>query len=57
MASHAIQMKTGARGLRNVMERVMEDVMFECPTTMKEGQEVKIDKDFVSKRLGIVDKK
>ena len=57
MASHAIQMNTGARGLRNVMERVMEDVMFECPTTMKEGQEVKIDKDFVSKRLGIVDKK
>ena len=57
MASHAIQMKTGARGLRNVMERVLEDVMFECPTTMKEGQEVKIDKDFVSKRLGIVDKK
>jgi ATP-dependent Clp protease ATP-binding subunit ClpX len=32
IASQAIERKTGARGLRNVMERIMLDVMFKLPS-------------------------
>ena len=32
IASKAIERKTGARGLRNVMERIMLDIMFRLPS-------------------------
>lgn len=32
IASQAIERKTGARGLRNVMERIMLDIMYRLPT-------------------------
>ena len=32
MAEKALENKTGARGLRNVLENVMLDIMYELPT-------------------------
>jgi ATP-dependent Clp protease ATP-binding subunit ClpX len=32
MASQALRLKTGARGLRSIMEKTMMNVMFETPS-------------------------
>ena len=32
VASKAIERKTGARGLRAIMEEAMSDIMFNCPS-------------------------
>ena len=44
MARLAILKKTGARGLRSIMEKVMLDVMFEVPTGKKRIKECQITK-------------
>ncbi|MBO7465155.1 MAG: ATP-dependent Clp protease ATP-binding subunit ClpX, partial [Bacteroidales bacterium] len=31
----AVELKMGARGLRNIVERIMTDAMFELPSTQK----------------------
>jgi ATP-dependent Clp protease ATP-binding subunit ClpX len=50
IAKTAIRQKTGARGLRAIVERLMTDVMFEIPSI--EGQKkVVIDKEIVEKEL------
>ena len=41
----AIKRKTGARGLRTIMEEVMTDIMYELPELS--GYEVMITKDVV----------
>ena len=43
----AIKRKTGARGLRSIMEEIMVDVMYELPEL--DGYEVIITKDVVLK--------
>jgi ATP-dependent Clp protease ATP-binding subunit ClpX len=47
VAALAIKRKTGARGLRTIMEEVMTDVMYELPEL--KGYEVVITKDVVDK--------
>ena len=50
LAKNAIVRKTGARGLRAAMERVMTDVMYEAPGG-KAGRKVLITADVVKERL------
>ncbi len=49
MAREAIERKTGARGLRAIVEEIMLDVMYEVPQA-KGVKKVVIDKDVVLKR-------
>lgn len=49
IAQKAIERKTGARGLRSIMENLLLDVMYELPD-MKNLKEVIIDKDTVEKK-------
>ncbi len=37
IAERALKMGTGARGLRNIMERVMRDTMFDAPSNKRNG--------------------
>lgn len=46
VATLAIKRKTGARGLRSIMEEIMIDIMFDLPDL--EGYDVVISKDVVS---------
>ena len=48
IAEKAIERKTGARGLRAVMEETMLDIMFELPS-QKEVEEVVINEEVVAK--------
>jgi ATP-dependent Clp protease ATP-binding subunit ClpX len=48
-AKKAIERKTGARGLRSIMENILLDTMFDLPT-MDGVDEVMIDKDVVEGR-------
>ncbi len=48
IAELAIQRKTGARGLRSIMEEIMLDIMYELPEL--KGYEVIITKESVSKK-------
>lgn len=50
LAKDAIRRKTGARGLRAAMERVMTDVMYEAPGG-KSGKEVVITAEMVREKL------
>jgi ATP-dependent Clp protease ATP-binding subunit ClpX len=50
IAREAIKRKTGARGLRAIMEEIMVDVMFEVPSK-KNVKKVLIDEEVVSQRL------
>ena len=47
VANLAIKRKTGARGLRSIMEEMMTDIMFDLPEL--DGYEVHISKDVVNK--------
>jgi ATP-dependent Clp protease ATP-binding subunit ClpX len=46
VAKRAIERKTGARGLRSILESILLDTMFDLPT-MEDVDEVMIDKDVV----------
>ncbi len=50
IASKALERKTGARGLRNVMETIMLDVMYKLPS-MHGVQECLINKEVVEKGI------
>ena len=45
IAEMAIKRKTGARGLRSIMEEIMVDIMYELPEL--DGYEVVINKDVI----------
>jgi ATP-dependent Clp protease ATP-binding subunit ClpX len=47
IAKKAIERKTGARGLRSIMENILLDTMFDLPS-MEGVDEVMIDKDVVA---------
>ena len=49
IASKAIERKTGARGLRSIIEEVMMDVMFEIPSESK--KEYKVTLDYAKQQL------
>jgi len=46
IAKRAIERKTGARGLRSIMEGILLDTMFDLPS-FDDVDEVRIDKDVV----------
>jgi len=48
IAQKALERKTGARGLRSILEEILLDVMFELPEL--EGYEVVITPDVVEKK-------
>ncbi len=50
IAREAIRRKTGARGLRAIMEELMLDVMFELPS-LKDVKKVVVNQEVVKKRL------
>jgi len=47
IAKRAIERKTGARGLRSIMEAILLDTMFELPG-MEGVEEIQVDKDVVA---------
>jgi len=47
IAKRAIERKTGARGLRSIMESILLDTMFELPG-LEGVAEIVVDKDVVS---------
>ncbi len=47
----AIKQKTGARGLRSLLETVMLDIMYECPD--KDDTSYSIDEQYVASKLSI----
>lgn len=53
IAETAIKNKTGARGLRSIMEKVLLQAMFELPetTSRRKVKNVKIDKAYVCRQL------
>ena len=46
IASLAIKRKTGARGLRSILEEIMTDIMYEAPSD-KEKNEYIINKEMI----------
>lgn len=48
MANLALKRKTGARGLRSIMEEMMTDIMFNLPEL--NGYDVIISKEVVDKK-------
>jgi ATP-dependent Clp protease ATP-binding subunit ClpX len=47
----AIEFKTGARGLRSILEAILTDAMFEIPSQGKHT-ELHIDREYAAKKLG-----
>lgn len=50
IVEHAMEHELGARGLRSIMERVMQKIMYDAPSDV-ELKKVKIDKKYVMKAL------
>lgn len=50
IAKHAIELKTGARGLRSIMEKVLSDLMFEFSGNKKETSVI-IDEEYTKNML------
>ena len=51
IASLAVKKKTGARGLRAIMENLMLDIIFELPSSQKKVDSIEITADFVNNKL------
>ena len=47
IARRAISLKTGARGLRAILEGSMLDLMYDLPTIADEVGEIQITSDFI----------
>ena len=56
IAKKSIERKTGARGLRAIMENVMMDYMYEVPSD-ESIKSVRVTKEMVDDNLMLVDKK
>lgn len=50
VAEKALALGTGARGLRNIMESFMRDVMFDAPDIKGENKEITVTRDMVEKK-------
>ncbi len=55
IASLAVLKKTGARGLRSIMENLMLDIMYELPSFDKKVRDIEITADFVDNKLPLAD--
>lgn len=51
VAALAVKKKTGARGLRSIMENLMLDIMYELPSLKREPASIEITADFIDKAL------
>ncbi|HVV50320.1 MAG TPA: ATP-dependent Clp protease ATP-binding subunit ClpX [Polyangia bacterium] len=49
VAQHCLARRTGARGLRTIVEGICHDVMFDAPE--RKGETITLDADFVAERL------
>jgi ATP-dependent Clp protease ATP-binding subunit ClpX len=54
IAALAVQKKTGARGLRSILENLMLDIMYELPSADKKTQFIEITADFVDNKLPLI---
>ncbi|MDR1875325.1 MAG: ATP-dependent Clp protease ATP-binding subunit ClpX [Synergistaceae bacterium] len=55
IATLAVKKKTGARGLRSIMENLMLDIMYELPSSEQKTDLVEIGADYVDSRLSLTD--
>ena len=55
VASLAVKKKTGARGLRSIMENLMLDIMYELPSSEKNVEYIEITADFVDNRIPVLE--
>jgi ATP-dependent Clp protease ATP-binding subunit ClpX len=55
VAALAVKKKTGARGLRAIMENLMLDIMFELPSSGKKVDYIEITADFVDNKTPLLD--
>ena len=53
IAELAVQKKTGARGLRAIMENLMLDLLFELPSMEKNFKKLVITEDFVNHKTSL----
>jgi ATP-dependent Clp protease ATP-binding subunit ClpX len=51
VASLAVKKKTGARGLRAIMENLMLDILYELPSSEKKVDFIEITADFVNHKI------
>jgi ATP-dependent Clp protease ATP-binding subunit ClpX len=51
VASLAVKKKTGARGLRAIMENLMLDILYELPSSDKKVDSIEITADFIDNKL------
>lgn len=52
IARHAMELGTGARGLRSIMETVMRDILFEAPSSTEAERDIVITAEYVKERIG-----
>jgi ATP-dependent Clp protease ATP-binding subunit ClpX len=55
VAALAVKKKTGARGLRSIMENLMLDILYELPSREKKIGRIEITEDFVDGRASLFD--
>ena len=55
VAALAVKKKTGARGLRAIMENLMLDIMYEVPSSGKKLNYIEITADFVDNKTPFLD--
>jgi ATP-dependent Clp protease ATP-binding subunit ClpX len=53
VAALAVKKKTGARGLRSIMENLMLDIMYELPSREGKVNRIEITADFVDNKLSL----
>ena len=53
IAELAVQRKTGARGLRSIMEALMLDLLYELPSMEKKLDRIEITSDFVDHKISL----
>jgi ATP-dependent Clp protease ATP-binding subunit ClpX len=55
VAALAVKKKTGARGLRSIMENLMLDIMYELPSRGGKVERIEITSDFVDNKRSLPD--
>lgn len=55
VAALAVKKKTGARGLRSIMENLMLDIMYELPSVANKRDRIVITPDFIDEKLSLDD--
>ncbi|MDR1648913.1 MAG: ATP-dependent Clp protease ATP-binding subunit ClpX [Synergistaceae bacterium] len=53
VAALAVKKKTGARGLRSIMENLMLDILYELPSRVRKVDRIEITADFVDNKLSL----